>query len=546
MRDLGCLCTISAAMAGLMLIPSDVFAAPTSGLFVGMRSPVYEMRSGEDAGMSEEFRREKVVSAVAFANGLENDKSAPQGEEKIYSTDRMCLAYDYIIDNTGLASVLRYGDEGQVYFYDFFALGEDYWISASIDADGVITIPTHQELGEHPEYGMLTLEVSTFENLPNGNMASKIHRDADSYTLLLQDDGKIVSTDLDKDWMERFYPVITDESDGVFALCGAMTMTPVLDDLVTPPAAAELSDYSFVYKQDNIVFSQISQVAFDGDDVYFKGLCRFLPDAWIVGTYSEDKTHLVIKSGQYLGHGLYHYYFSAAHRESAEIEGEDRLIWVKDDEFVLDVTDGRTFTFDNDHYFTATIAGDVTYILYSGRLAEYKRKPATPSSPIISGLEWIEVDALFFTQPLTDVDGNFIEKELLSWRMYYDDVLYSFDPSVYESLESPTTEIPYGADDNWDFLFYNNIEQAVVIYETEYDNIGIESVYKVDGETRVSERSYYGIVRLDETTVGLKPVLESSVVDICGKPVDTPSHGIYIRTDKYTDGTEHTYKVFIK
>ena len=71
------------------------------------------------------------------------------------------------------------------------------------------------------------------------------------------------------------------------------------------------------------------------------------------------------------------------------------MIWVKDDEFVLDVTDGRTFTFDNDHYFTATIAGDVTYILYSGRLAEYKRKPATPSSPIISGLEWIEVDALF-------------------------------------------------------------------------------------------------------------------------------------------------------
>ena len=58
MRDLVCLCTISAAMAGLMLIPSDVFAAPTSGLFVGMRSPVYEMRSGEDAGMSEEFRRE--------------------------------------------------------------------------------------------------------------------------------------------------------------------------------------------------------------------------------------------------------------------------------------------------------------------------------------------------------------------------------------------------------------------------------------------------------------------------------------------------------
>ena len=84
MRDLVCLCTISAAMAGLMLIPSDVFAAPTSGLFVGMRSPVYEMRSGEDAGMSEEFRREKVVSAVAFANGLENDKSAPQGEEKIF------------------------------------------------------------------------------------------------------------------------------------------------------------------------------------------------------------------------------------------------------------------------------------------------------------------------------------------------------------------------------------------------------------------------------------------------------------------------------
>ncbi len=82
MRDLVCLCTISAAMAGLMLIPSDVFAAPTSGLFVGMRSPVYEMRSGERCRNVRGIPQRKLCLPLPLQNGLENDKSAPQGEGK--------------------------------------------------------------------------------------------------------------------------------------------------------------------------------------------------------------------------------------------------------------------------------------------------------------------------------------------------------------------------------------------------------------------------------------------------------------------------------
>ena len=148
----------------------------------------------------------------------------------------MCIISDYIVDNTGLTGIIRYCDTNKLYFYDMFSLGEDIYIEASIDETGLITIPTHQFFATDPTYGDITLEVSKFVSLPNGNTDSDILRDKEAYYLQRHDDGTITSIDSDKDWMDREYPVLCNEKGIVLALTGNIVMKPVTEEVVTPPA----------------------------------------------------------------------------------------------------------------------------------------------------------------------------------------------------------------------------------------------------------------------------------------------------------------------
>lgn len=507
----------------------DTYAfTPAGSLSLDGMAPVREYRLGNSTtNLKPRYEAESITSA-------------PAGEDKMYSTDWMCLMYEYVVDNTGVASTLRYTDDGKVYFFDFFSLGKDYWIEGIVTDEGIV-IPSHQKVGTDEKYGDICFELSKFVFLPNGNMASDIMRDVDSYTLTLRPDGTLVSPDLDKEWEERLYPVLVSDKDEVFALCGAMTMTPLTDELVTPPAGSTPEEYGFSYMQDNIQFSNVCEVVTDNNDVYVKGLVRFLPDAWLKGSFSEDGTSLVFKSGQYLGHGLYHYYFNGAHRETAPGEnGESVTVWKKDPEFTMSVSDGgKAFTFPTDQYFTATIAGDVTFIIYSGKLSPYKMQARVPAKPEIDGIYWMEADFLIFTQPLKDVDGNYIDPSTLSWRMYYDDELFTFSSSDYKNVSSPMTEVPYGFDDDWDFLFRNNVDQAVAIYRSGYKNIGIESVCTVDGVKCVSERAYYGDkpVAIDEVNAAENEA-PAEFYDLTGRRVSKPSNGIYLKKTETSKGTK--------
>lgn len=472
-------------------------------------------------------------------------RTAPEGTLQWYSTSWMCLFYEYVIDNTGVASQLCYGDNGEVNFYDITSSGQDVWTKATIDDEGTIRIPLHGEAGADQRWGKLTLEVANFE-IKEGQINAVIIPDAEYYVLKRRSDGVIVSDDIDKDWMERTYMVLIDEYGRVYSLCGAITMTPVEDEVVTPPAGAEVKDYTYLFIQYGNMYSMLTQAAYDGNDVYVQGLCDALPDIWLKGEYNEDKTKIVFRSGQYMGPGQYHHYFSAAHQETETIDGEEELVWKLDDNYVCTVSDdGKTIYLDNEHKFTVTIAGDVAYAIDGGKLIEYHETLTTPAAPIISGVEDIEGICVLFYLPTWDVDGNFINPDNLSWRLYFDDQLYTFDPAIYGNLSESMTEIEYGFIDNWDFFFDG--EQRVYIYEDTYKNIGIESVYTLNGESRVSERTYYGTVTgMDSARLDGKKPLRVTYTDLGGRTVEKPCNGLYIRTETYGDGTVKHIKVLEK
>ena len=160
----------------------------------------------------------------------------------------------------------------------------------------------------------------------------------------------------------------------------------------------------------------------------------------------------------------------------------------------------------------------------------------------------MDVDFLAFVQPTLDVNGQYIDPANLFWRLYYDDQLFTFEPWEYMNIPDNMTEIPYGYDDNWDFSFYDDIgEQLVAIYNTGYTNIGIESVYRLHGVEKVSERAYYGTVTgVDEIENSLLTVEATTYYDLTGREISSPADGVYIRKDRMSDGSIRVRKIRVR
>jgi len=501
------------------------------------------------------------ASAVAPATASRSTgTTVPEGEERVYVTDWMQLFGNVIVANNGLAHRVRFASDGKVYFHDFFASGYDVWFEGALNKEtGIITIPTHQVVPDveiYPNTGLtvdLTLEISTF-NIQESSMSSDIDFEAESFTLLLKEDGTIVSPDLDLDWENRKYPVLYSQGS-VFALCGSIHMVPCTDTVVTPPADITPEKYSYFHRLQEIYpKASLVETVFDGDDVYIAGLCPELPDIWLKGTFNDNRTKLIFKSGQYMGFDQYHHAFSATHPNPEASEDNPEIPnWLADEELVLNVdADGKTFTFDNERLFAVTISGDVSYILYADKLMPYTLSIDKPRRPIITTgdeLLWLEADFLPFVQPNVDVNGKYIDTKNLSWRLYYDDELFTFTPDEYMYLAEATDEMPYCYADNWDFIVYDDLmEQCVAIYKTGYKNIGVESVYRLGDEVAVSDRAYFG--EAPTTSVSdIQPqseVVGSEYFDLSGRKVIDPASGLYIRIDRFADGTTAPRKVRIR
>lgn len=132
--------------------------------------------------------------------------------------------------------------------------------------------------------------------------------------------------------------------------------------------------------------------------------------------------------------------------------------------------------------------------------------PADPSVVYVSeydasdGYGYVAADI-----PVTDVDGN----DLKESKLYY--VLYSdiegeiapitFTPDLYIKLEADLTEIPYSFSDSYDFQTQNGYKYVFLNYDyTDYNRIGVQSVYTGGDEINATEIQWYKIKDYTITT----------------------------------------------
>ena len=187
--------------------------------------------------------------------------------------------------------------------------------------------------------------------------------------------------------------------------------------------------------------------------------------------------------------------------------------------------------------------------------------PAVPANPEVT--EWYDGESeggfsrLYFTLPTTDIDGNPIDQELLSYSIFLDDdQLFTFPYDTYYynfdqfGITEDLTEIPYDlATSGYDFnqgyvYFYRTNAEG---YEPFFTwRIGMQVYYTVDRERNASDIVYLEVFprptdAVNEINAG-KTVANVRYFNVAGQEMAQPE-GMTIAVTTYTDGTTSAVKV---
>ena len=293
----------------------------------------------------------------------------------------------------------------------------------------------------------------------------------------------------------------------------AMTSFAQDPEPVTAPDGLQLEEYAlkaqtYTSTDNGYVYSDVTRslmVGTDGTDVYIRGLCEFLPLAYVKGT--KNGTKITFPGGQYLGKLVYtngevfEFYFGGT--------TEDYLTnWLEtwpltDVVFTVDETTG-TMTTDswmviNSEATNVVLPYDVTLNNSIVKITDVAATPATPTITYVYDIEQgseVNYGGIYMTIPTLDTKGNALLTEKLSYRLFTaagDDVQpYVIKANEHEFIDEDMTEIPYNFTDNYDIEYGG---AAVYFYTplTGFDKIGVQSVYRGGNEENTSEVFWYDL-----------------------------------------------------
>lgn len=321
-----------------------------------------------------------------------------------------------------------------------------------------------------------------------------------------------------------------------------------------PAEGVEVNDVVVLYSG----VGHYAKLAMDGDDVFVQGIFIEQPESWIQG--KRDGNKISFQSGQYLGKDLdysYYTFFAAATAEQAwDPDYEEWYdVYKYDKEIVFDF-DEATMTMTSGEDKAAVYNTSDKTILYLNVLnspmiktqpAEISQTPQNPSDLIFYdyidsyGYSWLE-----FNLPMQNVNDELLNPNDLFYIIYVDGDEMVFDPQDYPNIDEDMTLIPYGFNDNYDFISDGQYHE-VYFYFDGADEIGVQLCSVKDGEI-VGESD---IVSVSTSGSAVKTVADADgkriestrYFNMHGQEVSTPADGIFVKTVKYDDGSVRSFKV---
>lgn len=294
-----------------------------------------------------------------------------------------------------------------------------------------------------------------------------------------------------------------------------------------------------------IVVNNIIYLAFDNanNEVYIKGLCTPLPDAWVKGKISGNK--LTIPTGQYYGSTTYEgqdysLYLLGCDAETNSIT--DLVFDISEDKKILTL-DKNTLLVNS---FSQTSIDQINGLYFNIYAISPDDNAVMPSAPAIVDVydafsEGKDFSEIAISIPLFDENFEFIAPDKLSYKIYLDKdgqiSEYVFKASMYDALSTDATEIPYTLNDNYDFAYYM-IQDIKYIYPylsiNSYDRIGVQSIYYGGGKTNTTEIAWFNI---HEDATSVRSVVadektDVSIYNITGQRISQQTKGINIINGK--------------
>lgn len=464
------------------------------------------------------------------------------------------------------------GADGNVYIYNLPTyLNAGSWVKAERAENDTIII--HRQLidqreGSDAVYDYYITKVVWEWTDQAAGEGRFVEAQGDTDIKLLYKNGELLSIDANKDpYVDGNYAIgAVYTTDGVnFTWEGATNWNlhyqPLTDGLVQLPEGAELETITVSYTNtQGTPSAEQVKVAFVGNEVY---LNVYQEGVYAKGTIEGDK--LTFKSGQYLGiyYDTYYLFFVGERYKTVVDESTGQEVQAAEilDELVFDYNpEDRSFKTDDALVINVGKTSARLYLtaLLAPSFYFYQEIPAVPANPVITNYsasysQW-GYNALQFTISATDVDGNFIVPEKLTWMAYIDDEPFIFSPDDYTGLTDEMEEIPYGFSDS-NFDIYTSF---FTIYFEPAKNVGIQTIYRGGDQENRSDIVYFDLATgqiynepFDNVAVGVKNVngektAAVSYHDAQGRQVSANAKGLVIKTVTQADGTRRSMKLIRK
>lgn len=313
---------------------------------------------------------------------------------------------------------------------------------------------------------------------------------------------------------------------------------------VTAPEDIETETWTAVAEKEGFNF----KVGFDGDDVYFQGLFRAVPDAWVKGHL--DGNTIKIKSGEYIGicedTNLFCFFYGGPMEYYFDEEYWSLVFDMEPDEYGL-------LDYDKDAKKMTTDQGFALFSSPEGFLAsDFLQKPTlmvqpadiskVPSDPeILDYLDygtWGDYAAVEFITNTVDAEGYWIgDMSDFSYRIISDGEPVIFTPGDdYPALEEEMEWIPYGFTDDWSIMtdpyLYGNDSHVIVYYHAEskvYTALQCRYVDPSTGEAFIGEPIvFWGEDIHDEVDTIESASNSADIFNMQGIRIEKPTRGLNI------------------
>lgn len=479
----------------------------------------------------------------------------------------------------GLAASVSYDDQGNVYFCNFISSYQlpCYVVGKLNEAGDKITVSLPQDYTEtyvDETNGCFWLQLSRIEEFyegTDGNMYAKTAEgDANKVVFNVAADGTITMED------NCMVGLVYNDDSAYEGYCdNKQVYTPIDESLLQPvelPAdfTGDIEQWSVNPGYD---YGYLANVAIDGTDIYIRGLFGDLPEAWIKGRIQGDK--VIIEPNQYMGvYQSSYFIFLVLGQENPAYDPNDDMS--EEPDWIL-APEGSTFVFNYDATAKRLTTATTEFTLFANaaldriysadsvtnpELKFWELKPMVPADPynLFYGnyYETYGYNYLSFDMPMFNADGDLLDVTKYYYNIwtkvdgensivtFYDDDYPSFFARM--GIEE-IMYIPFSGFDDMEASEFYSIARihAITIYFNDYDDIGVQGVYIVNGVENRSRIVWFVSGESGTEAIASERAVESvSFYDLTGCSVKNPANGLFIRRTVYSDGSVEFIKELVK